>query len=124
MKINFIIPLKVYPFDVMVSIGESNKKLRKRLKAYGVCKADRYSDIWHLSEVCHGRGVFFGCGRSLVRLKKAPKTANQKGILSHEVFHVADFILRHIGIRLSEDSHEAYGYLIGYLVEEIYKKTK
>ena len=35
-KKNFIIPLVVYPFDVMVSIGESNEEITSRLEALNI----------------------------------------------------------------------------------------
>ena len=33
---NFIIPLVVYPFDVMVSLGETDEQLKKALSKYNV----------------------------------------------------------------------------------------
>lgn len=36
MKLNFIIPLTVYPFDVMVSINQSNDEIEKSLKAKSI----------------------------------------------------------------------------------------
>lgn len=122
MSKNFIIPLHVYPFDIMVSIGESDKELLPKLKRYGVSKESLDSDVWQLSDTCKGRGTLFVCNRSLIRIAEPPKSPHGKGLLAHELFHVVDFILRRIGIELGDDSFEAYAYLIGYLTEQIYKR--
>ena len=35
-KLNIIIPLVIYPFDVMVSIGQTDKELSLELLKYGI----------------------------------------------------------------------------------------
>ena len=42
--------------------------------------------------------------------------------LAHEVFHVVHWIMKYKGIYLSDDSEEAYAYLLEYLMEEIMEK--
>ncbi|KKN66087.1 hypothetical protein LCGC14_0475650 [marine sediment metagenome] len=42
--------------------------------------------------------------------------------LAHEVFHVVHWIMKYKGIYLSDDSNEAYAYLLEYLMEEIMEK--
>lgn len=58
----------------------------------------------------------------VIRMANYPITVIDYGILQHEIFHAADLALRHMGITLSDDSDEAYAYLIEYLTTEIYKK--
>lgn len=41
--------------------------------------------------------------------------------ISHEAFHFVFTVLDHAGLKLSYKSEEAYTYLIGYVVEEIYR---
>lgn len=43
------------------------------------------------------------------------------GILSHEIGHVTNGILRRIGMKLSDDSEEAYTYLTQHLTMKAYK---
>lgn len=47
-----------------------------------------------------------------------PNTINT---LTHEIFHIADKILRGRGFTLSDDSQEAWAYLIGYISGEVFK---
>lgn len=117
---NFIIPLIIYPFDVMISIGQTDIELIKSVKKYGLTKDDIH-ELLDLPTTLQGRAVLlFETNHSFIRLKKSPKTTKEFGTLAHEIFHSVDFILRTIGITLSKDSDEAYAYLIGYLTEKIY----
>ena len=43
--------------------------------------------------------------------------------LNHEIFHCTIFILKRIGVSLSDDSEEAYAYLYEYITKMIYSKT-
>lgn len=120
---NFIIPLVVYPFDVMVSIGQTDEELFKQLNKYEITAEDlenaRYSDRGL------GRYCLFECGASLIRVKHRPKTPNEYGTLHHEIFHVISAVMWKIGMQLKISiSDEAYAYLLDYLTTEIYKKLK
>lgn len=121
-QINFIVPLVVYPFDVMVSIGESDNKLGKRLKKCGI-KDDGTMWRWKNNHTTQGRSCLFDTNQGLIRLRKKPKSTIEFGQLQHEIFHYVTFILERIGMELVVmKSDEAYAYLIGYLTTEIYKK--
>jgi len=58
----------------------------------------------------------------IIRTHLLPIDPASHGTLAHEIFHAIDFVLRDVGMVLSEQSYEAYAYLIGYLTKEIYKK--
>jgi len=38
--------------------------------------------------------------------------------MAHEAFHAACSIMRHVDISLTEETEEAYAYLIGYITEQ------
>lgn len=44
------------------------------------------------------------------------------GMVVHESFHFIDYVLKRAGIRLSEDSDEAYTYLLEDIVTQILKE--
>lgn len=116
-KANFIIPLVIYPFDVMVSLGETDEQLKKSLK--------KTSIDWDDLMICRGVGRTFmdDSGRGIIRLKSYPHTCEDYGVLQHEIFHYVTFIMDKIGMKLNLcDSDEAYSYLIGYLTTQIYLK--
>lgn len=117
-QINFVIDCQIYPYDIMVSIGEDDKTLHRKMKRVNV-EGD-YSEV--SLEGCQGRCVMFKRGEIILRLKTYPKTPTEYGNLAHEVFHAAEFLLRRINMPLTYESDEAYAYLIGYITEEIYKK--
>lgn len=43
------------------------------------------------------------------------------GLVAHECLHATCYILDFVQIPLTESSEEAYTYLVGYLVDEVYK---
>lgn len=117
--LNFVIPLVVYPFDVMVSIAEPNENLKKRLIKCGVNESE--IDLDH-SVTNRGRCVMFSGNQTLIRVYVRPETPAQYSHLQHEVFHAVQFIMDRIGMPLTYESGEAYAYLVGYLTEKIYQK--
>lgn len=118
-KDNFVIDLVIYPFEVMVSFGQTDKELEKDLNKVGLDWDDKCKIIGM------GKYVMFPNNTSLIRLFNYPEYHSDYGVLQHEIFHCVTFIMDKIGIELSlYKSDEAYAYLIGYLTEEIYKKIK
>lgn len=121
-SISFIIPLVVYPFDVMVSFGQTNEDVDKILKKYGLTAED-VSFATFTSSTIQGRAVMFESNQTLIRLKLFPETAIDYGNLQHEIFHAVVFIMNRIGMTLEvQKSDEAYAYLVSYLTTEIYKR--
>jgi hypothetical protein len=47
------------------------------------------------------------------------RNLNKLEIIAHEALHATAYILRHVGIRFSKNSEEAYAYLLQYIVENI-----
>lgn len=112
---NFIVPLVIYPFDIMVSFCQTDEELKKQLQKVG--------SEWDDKMKCVGMGSF--CmndkNQSVIRLWNYPETCEQYGVLQHEIFHAVTFILDRMGMKLELfTSDEAYSYLIGYLITIIY----
>lgn len=108
---SFIIKLHVYPFEVMVSIGQKKTEINKGLKKYRL-KVNREGNYT----------VIFDTGQILISLADLPTKPRQYAIMQHEIFHAAFFLMDKIGIPLNKTNDEAYAYLIGYLTQEIYSK--
>lgn len=119
---NFIIPLVVYPFDVMVSIAEPDKILYRKLKNKGVDITDTNLHVY--SDTTRGRTILFEGNKTLIRIYHLRNTPEWYGSLAHEIFHAVEFIMERIGMKLTIESDESYAYLIGYLTTEIHKKIK
>lgn len=116
-SLNFIVPLVVYPFDLMVSFGETDDQLKKSM--------DRFDVEWSDNMKVTGLGLFYMTSKnqSLLRLKNIPSGDEDLGLLQHEIFHATTMILDRVGIKLKLlTSCEAYAYIIQFLTIEIYKK--
>lgn len=125
----FIIPLHVYPFDVLFSIGETDEQFRKSIRKY--CPPSVINDlgedplILKFTETSKGRTVHLNStNQTFIRLKHYPKTCSDYGDIAHEIFHAVEFIFHKIGLHHSVESGEAYAYLVGYLTKEIYKRLQ
>lgn len=59
----------------------------------------------------NGTDVFIGFEKDKIK----------PGLVAHECLHATCYILDYVGISLTEESEEAYTYLISYLVNEVYK---
>jgi hypothetical protein len=113
----FIVDWKIYPYDTVVFLGQSEEEvekwLEKRINPYQEEKdfLKMYGD---------GRTVMLKGRQTVLWLAKKPK----KGcpILAHEIFHVVSFLMDRVGIPLTNESDEAYAYAISYLTQEINKK--
>jgi len=120
--LNFILPLTPYPFDLMVSVGETDEMLFKRLGRYTIGE-EEMQDAKYEGDTGQGRYCLFKCGASLIRIKGKPKTPEEKGTLAHEIFHCAASVLWRVGIKLKIlTSDEVYAYFCGFLTTEIYKR--
>lgn len=120
---NFLVPLVVYPFDIMFSIGQTDEELKKSLEQYNI--GDDEFNCFRMAINTTG-STFHNSDthRTLVRLKSVPNGNRGMGLLAHEVFHAVDMILRDIQITLSADSDEAYAYLLDYVTVQFWNNIK
>lgn len=123
-KLNAIIPLVVYPFDVMISFGETDEELAENLKQVGIdITVD--GDRWKFTTTKDGYAVLLEDWQTLIRLQVFPENCKHYGILAHEIFHAVTLILENVGIPFQlHVSDEAYAYLIEYLTKEILSAIK
>jgi len=120
---SIIIPLAIYPFDVMVSVGQDDEQLGKVLDKVSNLTEDDIRACAYPSPYTKGRAVMFTTNASIIRLRKLPETSEEYGTLAHEIFHIVTFVMDRVGLQLALGvSDEAYSYLVGYLTTEIYKR--
>lgn len=117
--INFILPLVIYPFDIMVSFGQSDDQLKRYLKKWGI----KWDKDLELAPTGLGRTAMLNGNQTVLRLKNVPVSVTDYSTLAHEIFHAVAFIMDRIGMSLVIcQSDEAYAYLIGYITKEVYKR--
>jgi hypothetical protein len=51
-------------------------------------------------------------------------TFPDSALLSHELTHVNEFLLKDVGVPHSDDTDEVYAYEMGYLTKQFYKNVK
>lgn len=112
---NTIISLEIYPFDIMFSFNESDKKLFKKLKKLKIPK----KEIKNCKLESNGLYLRFSNNTSLIRLPWIPKSPYEISILTHEVLHAVVSIFRVIDLPLSYKSEEAYTYLLDFIINKI-----
>ena len=118
----FIIPLEVYPFDILVSIDENDSTLVKRLIKHGITKDD-FEHILDSPLQILGRCILFESNQLLIRLNTQKNKIDFISTVVHESFHAATFMLSRAGVKFQITvSDEAYAYLLDYIVKEILKR--
>lgn len=117
--IAFIVDSGTYPYEILCFFGEDKAALIEMLKG-----DITESEIKELREYKLKRGMacMFENATSLLWLPEKPKTLEHMSYLNHEIWHITDEILRRIGIKLVNESTEAYAYLIQYLSVKIWEK--
>lgn len=119
---NKFIKNPIYPFSLIVSLGESDVDFLNLIESY----EDLDLDNEELSLEQNG----WDCGitvlqprdnKIVLRTNFIPKTPEQIGDLSHEIFHAAQFIFESLRILITEETQEPFAYLIGFYTKEIFK---
>lgn len=106
------IDLVVYPFSIIVFFKQDYSVIKDTL--LDRISQDHCDDIELLNEDYEAKTVSFHSGHTVIVFN----VINQ-GLIVHEVFHAISFVMQRIGIPFSDDTKEAYAYLIQYLFQEI-----
>lgn len=112
---------QVYPFDILFLFAYSDADVDKELLEHVGEEALKDKFLYAINGK-QGRTVMFSGGQTLVRMKRIPSTPYDFGTLQHEIFHVVEFIMHRVGMKLCHKSDEAYAYLIGYVTQKVYEK--
>jgi hypothetical protein len=120
MKGNFTIPITIYPFDLLVSINESDKKFAKILKS--IKETSKMPDLAESMTLKGCNGVSFTTprGSSIIRMSHLPIAGDFEAVFSHELLHIVHNTLKFVGMKLTDSSVEAYCYLTDYLTKQFY----
>jgi hypothetical protein len=109
---HFIIDYTVYPFDLLVSVCESDTTVRQILE--DKLPNDLHSEIDIVLEKSNARTVFFPSGATIIRFSGEPTP----GLIAHEALHAVEFLMNHIGNGIVDES---WNYLLQYIVSQINK---
>lgn len=111
---NFIIPLVIYPFDILVSINETDDHIREHFKKYEIEEGNFFE-----GRITTARTLQFETGQTIIRFYTWESCT--MATVAHEIFHAVTLILDRVGMPFDiEKNDEAYAYLIGYVTQEFY----
>lgn len=112
------------PYDVVVCLGPTKEELLAHFDKNFIGALTR-NDIEALGEgKSKGRVIRCENNAYILWLMKYPTRPEDFGYLAHEIFHVADLMLRKAGASLSDDSDEIWAYQIDWLTKRIYTAFK
>jgi len=116
---HFIFNCEVYPFDIIVSVNQTDDELKEWLPKTGLTKKDMKA-VTKLGPSVTGKCVMYKDTRTVIRILQHEDSPIEF-VIAHEIFHAAALIMDTVGIRLDEQTNsEAYAYLIGYITKEFY----
>lgn len=115
---DFGITIPVFGIGMIFSFGQSNTKIMSVLKKAGI---NDMPDLLPDSDPARGCTYCNGRTTALIVMGEWPERASQYNTLNHEIFHACDMTLRNAGFKLSNDSQEAWAYMIGHVSERIYQ---
>lgn len=117
----FVIYIPIYDRDLLVVFGDKDYLAQQVSEAYDVPMSDAYMVIEDIDRYTAGRSYFNEWkGIRFLWMPKEPEKPQEYATLAHEIFHAAFGIMNEIGASPSNDSEEAYAYMVSYLTKEIY----
>ena len=117
MRKAFVIDIPLYNRDLLVVFGDRGYLVNQISEAYNIPLQSAYSITEDIDDYSTGRYYFnIEKGKRFLWMAKVPEKPQEYATLSHEIFHAAFGIMDEIGVSPSEDSEEAYAYLIGLTV--------
>ena len=109
---HFLIDYVIYPFDLLVSICESDEIVRDILKEK--LPEEHHGEIDVIFADSEARAVRFPNGATVIRFVNDPSP----GLIAHESFHAVEFLMDAIEV----PTGEAWAYLLQYIVNSITNK--
>ena len=109
--------LDMFYTDILIIYGDEDHT-RKTLQ--------KYFDEEEVNEMLKGfnfktkgRTMPTKFGSPLIWIPKIPETAQDVGFLVHELFHSTCAVMGNVGIDFSNESEEAFAYMIGFMTEKV-----
>lgn len=109
----------LYHRSVFVAVGEQDEAMRKFEKYHKLGPGTLVPD-----PRAGGALFYLPSGGFLVWLEQYKGSAQDTDILIHEVLHLVHAVLGQAGLKLCDESEEAYAYLAGHFAREIIKAIK
>ena len=118
-----IIPIEVYSRDILFHFGDV-PSFRKAVRRYHTKEqTDAIFERLEFNDNSAGKTIYDNKENAfIVWMPYLPQTLYDMQFLTHEIFHATRLLMRGIDIPLSDDSEEAYAYLIGYITKRVFEE--
>lgn len=123
-KPNFVIHLIWIPYDILVSVNETDNNFIKLINKYKVDITGSGNLITMDSNNTTGNCFINKHNQCIIRIKTNENKYKTISTISHESLHAAIFILDNMGISLTDSSDEIYAYLQSYITSKICEQLK
>lgn len=104
-----------YPKKIWLIYDEPDSSVMFKLAT----EPDDYRGIYTLPEGDDALTIRTKKGNTVIRFSTKP---TDPGIIAHEAFHAAYNVLDYVGMKLSEESEEAFAYLLDSVVKQIHNQ--
>ena len=111
------IRLSPFPFDVLVFYGSKREKVIQWVKDTIPKEYEETPEMYEFNGV--GRSIMTDGGWTILWTKE-----KDIPILTHEIFHVCEFLFNRIGIEYNIGSGELWAYMSQYIMSEILKNDE
>lgn len=119
--INQIIHIPIFNCNIHLYVGDRNNIKDELKKEFGDEEGLSLFKEIKADDGIDGSSIMLPNGYKIIWLNKYPDNLSNKGVLVHEIFHMAIDIMLSRDIQLENSTEELCAYLIEYLYEEIFK---
>lgn len=113
---NFILSWELYPFDVMVSVGETTDQVLKRIRRTSYKLTDEEVEQLNMGPTHKGRTVMLRGGQTILRLTRFNGDPDSVATLAHEAFHAVEFLFARIATTHRDEGEEPWAYALEWLM--------
>lgn len=124
-KKQVIIPIGVYEKELLIFYNYSDSDVKRYIKSKNYIN-DESLESWNtLFDGTNekNKGTYIGNGKNhIITIAEDYDEKSLINTFTHEIMHFVFGLTQHVGMRLANESEEAFTYLMGYTMGEAYDK--
>lgn len=124
-KKQVIIPIAVYEKELLIFYNYSDEEVKRYIKNKNYINDDTL-ESWNAifdGNNERNKGTYMGNGKNhIITISEEYDEKSLINTFAHEIMHFVYGVTQHLGLRLTNESEEAFTYLMGYTMGEAYSK--
>lgn len=121
----FLVKCTPYAHDILFALNESDATCSKYLRQALHLEAETVAELQELWVGKHKSNTAttwqLSTGQQIIRFDEKVTGHRTMALMVHEILHAVSFILRRCGIEHTNDTEEAYTYLVQHVTSEAFK---